>query len=68
MLGHIVKLQSAQHPSCLVRRECLVERAGRVGRQIIENDTDTLSCGEVNFGEFAHADGKVDCSAACGHF
>jgi len=40
--------QSAQHPSCLVRRECLVERAGRVGRQIIDNDTDTLSCGEVN--------------------
>ncbi len=36
MLRDIVELQAAQQPSGLVGRERLVERAGRVGREIIE--------------------------------
>jgi hypothetical protein len=37
-----VELQSAQHAPGFLSGERLVERAGRMGRQIIENDTDTL--------------------------
>ena len=68
MLGDIVELQSAQHPSGLLSRECLVERAGRVGRQIVENDTDTPGLGKVNVSKFAHAGGEIDCGPALGDF
>jgi hypothetical protein len=47
--------------SCLLSRERLVERAGRVSRQIVENDTDTLGLGKVNVSKFAHAGGEIDC-------
>ena len=68
MLGDIVEFQSAQHPSGLLSRERLVERAGRVGRQIVENDTDTLGLGKVNVSKFAHAGGEIDCGPALGDF
>ena len=60
--------QSAQHPSGLLSRERLVERAGRVGRQIVDNDTDTLGLGKVNVSKFAHAGGEIDCGPALGDF
>jgi hypothetical protein len=68
MLWDIVELQSAQHPSRFWRRERLVERAGRVGRQIIEDDADTLGRGEVNVSRFTHTGGEVDGSPARGDF
>ena len=68
MLGDIVEFQSAQHPSGLLSRERLVERAGRVDRQIVENDTDTLGLGKVNVSKFAHAGGEIDCGPALGDF
>jgi hypothetical protein len=54
VLWHIVELQSAQQAARFGRRESLVERAGRVGGQIIEDHADALGLGEVNVGEFAH--------------
>jgi hypothetical protein len=46
----------------------LVERAGRVDRQIVENDTDTLGLGKVNVSKFAHTGGEIDCGPALGDF
>jgi hypothetical protein len=40
-----------QEASCFLSRECLVERAGRVGGQIIEDDADDRGLGEVHVGE-----------------
>jgi hypothetical protein len=40
MFGDVVELQSAQQASCFLSRECLVERAGGVSGQIIEDDAD----------------------------
>ena len=42
VLGDIVELQPAQHPSRFAGGEGLVERAGRVRRQIVEHDPDAL--------------------------
>ena len=61
MLGDIVELQSAQHAPSLVRWEGLVEGAGRVGGQIIEDDTDTLGLGKVNVSELM---ARSDCLEA----
>ena len=66
MLGDVMELQSAQHPSRFVGREGLVERAGGMGRQIVEHHPDALGLGIVNVGEFAHAGGEVLRRAALG--
>ena len=57
VLGHIVELQSLQQTARFPRREGLVERDGRTGRQIVEDDPNPLSFGVVNFGQVAHAGG-----------
>jgi hypothetical protein len=55
-----------QQASCFLSRECLVERAGGVGGQIIEDDADARGLGEVHVGEVAHAGGEVERSPAGG--
>jgi hypothetical protein len=37
VLGNVVEFQSAQHPSGFVGREGLIERAGRMRRQIVQH-------------------------------
>jgi hypothetical protein len=59
MLGDVVELQSAQHPSGFVSREGLIERAGRMCRQIVEHHPDALCLEIMDIGQFAHACGKV---------
>jgi hypothetical protein len=66
MFGDVVELQSAQQASCFLSRECLVERAGGVSGQIIEDDADARGLGEVHVGEVAHAGGEVERSPAGG--
>ena len=44
----------------------MIECAGRVGRQIIQHDADTLRLGKVNVHEFLHAGSEVDGGAAVG--
>jgi hypothetical protein len=59
VLWDIVELQSAKDPSCFARREGLVQRAGRVGGQIVEDHTNSICLGKVHIAEFAHANGEV---------
>src|SRR5205807_9903579 len=63
-----MELQPAQHPSCLAGREGLVERAGGVRRQVVEDNPDPFCLGEVNVSELAHAGGEVHRGAAVGNF
>jgi hypothetical protein len=46
----------------------LIERADRVGRQIVQHDPDALCPGKVKVREFAHAGGEVDGGTAVGDF
>jgi hypothetical protein len=46
VFADIVELQSAQPPPGFLCGERLIERASRMGRQIIKNDTDTLAVGK----------------------
>ena len=45
-----------EHP---VDAEGLVERAGRMGRQIVEHHANALGPGIVDVGELVHASGEV---------
>ena len=47
MFGDVVELQSAQQASCFLSPECLVERAGGVGGQIIEDNADAPALGSA---------------------
>ena len=63
-----MEFEPAQHPPRLTRRKGLIERAGRMRRQIVEHDPDALGLGEVNVGDFTHAGGEVHCCPAVGDF
>src|SRR5258705_918572 len=63
-----LKLQPAQHPSRFASGEGLVERAGRVRRQIVQDDPDPVRLGKVNVSELAHAGGEVDGGTAVSNF
>src|SRR5258705_2806442 len=66
-LGGVVELDAAQNSSGFGRRECLVEGAGRVGRQVVLHDPDAGGIGIMNIDEFAHALGVVFCRAPLGY-
>ena len=59
VLGGVVELQAAQQAVGLGRREGFVERAGGVGRQVVEHDADQLGLRIVQIDELAHAVGEV---------
>src|SRR5260370_15120417 len=59
MLGGVVELDGAQNSAGFGGRECLVEGAGRVGRQVVLHDPDTGGIGIMDIDEFAHALGVV---------
>jgi hypothetical protein len=61
-----VELQLTQDPSGFARRQCLVERARGVRRQIIQHDSDALCVGKVNVCELAHTSGEVQGRPAVG--
>ena len=45
VLGSVVELQAAQNSPGFGGRECLVEGAGRVGRQVVLHNPDVLGIG-----------------------
>jgi hypothetical protein len=59
VFGRVVELQPAQQPPGLGRRKGLVERAGGMGREVIEDDPDLLGLGIMDIGKLAHAVGEV---------
>jgi hypothetical protein len=61
VLGDIVELQPAQHAVRFASGERLIERTGRVCRQVVHYDPDPLRHGVVNVRELTHADGEVHC-------
>lgn len=54
-----MKLQPLNNAVCLGCRECLIQRACRVGGEIVHHDTDPVRIGIVDIGKIAHADGKI---------
>lgn len=54
-----MELNALQQPASLVSWDCLVEYAGRMGRQIVEHYANAIGLGIVHVGEFAHALGHV---------
>jgi hypothetical protein len=68
VLGDIMELEPAQHPPCFTRGKGVVERARRVRRQIVQDDSDALRLWEVNVSKLAHADGEVHGGAAVADF
>jgi hypothetical protein len=61
VLWGVVELQAAQNSPGFGGRECLIEGAGRVGRQVVLHNPDVLGIGVMDIGEFAHALGVVFC-------
>jgi hypothetical protein len=61
-----VELDTTQQVPRLFGWEDLIERAGRMGRQIVGYDADALGLRIVGAGEFAHADGESRRCAALG--
>ena len=61
-----MELQPAQQPSRFRCRESLVERAGGMGREVIEDDADLLGLGIMDIGKLAHAVGEVAARAMVG--
>jgi hypothetical protein len=51
----------------LGRRECLVEIAPRVSREVVEHDADSVGIGVVHVHEVSHALGKIEGSAPVGN-
>ena len=66
MLGNIVEFQSAQQASRFAGGKGLVQRAGRMRRQIIHHHRDPFGIGKVHIAEFAHAGGEVLCRTPAG--
>ncbi len=66
MLWGVMELQATQQPTRLVSRERLLERAGRMGGQIVEHHANAIGLGIVHVDEFAHALGEVGCGAVLG--
>ena len=61
MLGSVVELEAAQNSPGFGGRECLIEGAGRMGRQVVLYDPDAGGIGIVDIDEFAHAVGVIFC-------
>src|ERR1700678_1561568 len=68
VLGRVLELQPAQHAARFGGRKGLVQRAGRVCRQIVQDDGDAFRFREVAITELAHAGGEVHGGAAVGDF
>ena len=64
--GHVMELQTTQHPAGFVDREGLVKRADRMGRHIAEHRPDALSPRIMDVREIAHTSGNVFRSAPFG--
>ena len=67
MLGGEVELQPTHEPMGFRRRGGLLERAGRVRRQVVRHHPDRLRLREIDIGELAHAGGKILCRAPLPH-
>ena len=67
VLRRVVELDAAEQASRLGCRECGVEGGGGMGRQVVEDDPDTLGLWKVEIDEFAHGDGEVVGGAALGN-
>jgi hypothetical protein len=61
MLGGVVELQALQNSPGFGGRECFIEGADRMGRQVVLDDPDARGIGKVDIDEFAHALGAVFC-------
>jgi hypothetical protein len=59
VFGGVVELQPAQQPSGFRGWERLVEGAGGMGREVIEDDPDLLGLGIMDIENLAHALGEV---------
>ena len=66
MLWGVVELEAAQNSPGFRGRKCLLEGAGRVGRQVILHDPDARGIRIMDIDEFAHAAGVVSCRAPLG--
>src|SRR6202163_2184304 len=66
MLWGVVEFDAAQNSPGFGGRECLVEGAGRVGRQVVLYDPDARSIGIMDIDKFAHASGVVFCRPPLG--
>jgi hypothetical protein len=62
----VVELQASQNSLGFGGRECLIESAGRVGRQVVLHNPDVLGIGIMDIGEFARALGVVFCRPPLG--
>ena len=60
VLRRVVKLEPAEDATGLAGCERLVERSGRVGREVVEDDADAFRLRVVRVDEVAHALGEVD--------
>jgi hypothetical protein len=67
VLGDIMELKPTQYTPRLTSGEGLIERTGRVRRQIIEHDPDAVRFGKVKVGKLAHAGGEVHGGTAVSH-
>lgn len=55
MFRGVVKFEAAQDAASLGRRECLIQRASGMDRQIVLHDADAGRVGILDVDEFAHA-------------
>jgi hypothetical protein len=61
-----VELEAPRNSPGFGGRECLIEGAGRVGRQVVLHDPDAGGTGIMDIDEFAHALGVVFCRPPLG--
>jgi hypothetical protein len=66
MLGGVVELEAAQNSPGFRGRKCLIEGAGRGGRQVILHDPDARGIRIMDIDEFAYAPGVVFCRPTLG--
>jgi hypothetical protein len=59
MPGGVVEFEAAQNSPGFGGRECLIEGAGGVGRQVVLHDPDARGIGIMDIDKFAHALGVV---------
>src|SRR5258707_13999579 len=64
--GGVMELQASQNSPGFGGRECLIEGAGRVGRQVVLYDPDARSIGVMDIDKLAHALGVVFCRPPLG--
>ena len=59
VLWRVMEFETAEQAASFVGRECLIECAGLVGRQIVEHNANAFGFGIVHVDKLAHAFGKV---------